>query len=148
MVYGFTQAFEKTTEDLPEKCMDDDFQEDFVNTLGTLFSDIFSGRIFDIVAIYKNILAFVSQIGNELINACHCTKIFPELIKFLRNAFSDGVLKGIGFVIKTFFVNMFTNFPSFIIWCVVGLGSLITFQGYYAGFAAGVLSRIFLYNSP
>ena len=128
--------------------MDDDFQEDFINTVIALFQDIFSGRIFSIVEIYKHILAFSSIIGNELINACQCTKIFPELIKFFTHAFSSGALRGIGYVIKTFFVNMFTNFPAFALWSLTGLGSLITFQGYYAGFSYGVLARIFLYNSP
>mmetsp|Transcript_30240 Transcript_30240/g.34626 ORF Transcript_30240/g.34626 Transcript_30240/m.34626 type:complete len:213 (-) Transcript_30240:48-686(-) len=144
-VKGFVQAFE-ATEDFPEKCMDDDFQEDFVANLWNVLNDLVTFRIFSMVVFLQHVLIFVSHIGNELINSCGCQRVVPEFINYFRLAFARGTIAGVIQTVKNYAVTAYNNFSVFVEWNLIGLGSLITFQSYYVGFAGGILSRIFIYG--
>ena len=145
LLHGFNNGFLDDEKDLPEDCMADEFQENFMVNLANVFSDLING-IFDSKTFDEHMLIFLSSISNEVINTCKVTKIFTEILDFAKKHFRDGILDGIIFAANQYFSNALKNSTQWLIWHGVTFLSTILFQFYWLGFSVGKDLRIFFYG--
>lgn len=60
---GFTNAFEQNDIVLPDECMDEAFQEKFMENMYNVFSDILNGNIFEDNTFEQHMVVFLSSVS-------------------------------------------------------------------------------------
>ena len=145
---GFTQAYEQNFEDLPDTCMNDTFQVDFLNKISHFINDLFYRDISELIyVIISNIVNISFDVFDEVHNVWKSKKFVEDLISLYENAFRDGFINGLVIIFRMAKVHISKNLSTFLSWTAIGFLSMITFQEYYFGYALGTVWRIILNGS-
>ena len=124
--------------------MDEEFQGKFIRSLTEVFSDILNGNIFEDDLFDNHLAVLTSIISSELTLSCNSPQIVIFVNEYLDIYFGDySFAIGLLNLAKRFVTTAISNIKPFLMYNLMHIGSVLTFQLYYAGFSAGKLARIF-----
>ena len=127
--------------------MDDEFQDNFVKYMADVFADILNGNIFVEDIFDEHLAAFLSNLSNELVNACDSPKIVIQITKYIDDYFDDvSFIYGLTTLVVRMATRGVANFMPFALFGVAHLFSAIFLQFYWAGYSLGQIARIFFYE--
>lgn len=145
---GFINSFDKNDVVLTDICFNESFQFQLINNLWDIVLNLLTFRYLNYKNVLRLILIIISSFGNEIVNDCEASSVIVEGLLLYRRLFGNGFFIGIGRSIALIFTNTIENFRYVMKYAVLLPLSMLTLQGYYAGFSAGELTRILFYNQP